>query len=87
MNTIQQKMLEYTKREKERKLIHQIRLAKEELRKKDYIGRKIAEALLYNNETKLAEYKEIYSTDIANADILRQKINEWEAELEALKLK
>lgn len=84
MLTVQEKMEAYIKGEQKKKLIRQITLAKEELRKKDYIGRKIAEAMLMQNDVKLAELRTQYAADIENADLLRQNINQWQAELDEL---
>lgn len=84
MLTVQEKMEAYVKGEKKKKLIRQITLAKEELRKKDYIGRKIAEALLFNDEVKLIELRAQYREEIENANALRESINQWQAELDEL---
>lgn len=84
MENVNKKMEIFIKTEKIRKLNRQITLAKEELRKKDYIGRKIAEALLMQNDVKLAELRTQYAADIENADLLRQNINQWQAELDEL---
>lgn len=87
MLEVEKKMLEFSARDQVRKLNRQIELAKQELRKNDYIGRKIAEALLMQNDVKLAELRTQYAAEIENADLLRQKINEWQAELDALSTK
>lgn len=84
MLTVQEKMEAYIKGEKKKKLIRQITLAKEELRKKDYIGRKIAEALLFNDEVKLIELRAQYREEIENANALRESINQWQTELDEL---
>ena len=84
MLTVQEKMEAYIKGEQKKKLRRQIALAKEELRKKDYIGRKIAEALLFNDEVKLIELRAQYREEIENANALRNSINQWQAELDEL---
>lgn len=84
MENVNKKMEVFARTEQIRKLNRQISYAKEELRKKDYIGRKIAEAILMQNDVKLAELRTQYAADIENADLLRQNINQWQAELDAL---
>ena len=84
MLTVQEKMEAYIKGEQKKKLRRQIALAKEELRKKDYIGRKIAEALLFNDEVKLIELRAQYREEIENANALRNSINQWQIELDEL---
>lgn len=86
MSDIQRKLDNYELAEKKRKLQFQISQAKEELRKKDYIGNKISEAILYNDEMELIKLRSEYRSEIEQRKLLRQKINEWEAELEALTL-
>lgn len=58
--------------------------AKNKLKEKDYIGRKIAEVLLVGTPSEIEAIKKEYSAEIAEARLLRENINIWEFEVSQL---
>lgn len=62
-------------------------VAKSKLKEKDYIGRKIAEVMMYGTQEEIEAVKQKYAPDIEEAKELRKQINEWQAELDALSTK
>ena len=65
-------------------LTTKILLAKRKLKEKDYIGRKIAEAMMYGTQEEIEAVKLEYANDVEEAKQLRQQINEWEAQLKGI---
>lgn len=61
-----------------------ILLAKKKLKEKDYIGRKIAEVMMYGTQEEIEAIKLEYASDVEEAKQLRQQINEWEEQLKTL---
>lgn len=61
-----------------------ILLAKKKLKEKDYIGRKIAEVMMYGTQEEIEAVKLEYANDVEEAKQLRQQINEWEAQLKGI---
>lgn len=61
-----------------------IATAKQKLKEKDYIGRKIAEVLLIGTPSEIEAIKLEYANDIAEAKLLRESINVWEEEKKQL---
>lgn len=61
-----------------------ILLAKKKLKEKDYIGRKIAEVMMYGTQEEIEAIKLEYASDVEEAKQLRQQINEWEAQLKGI---
>lgn len=61
-----------------------ILLAKKKLKEKDYIGRKIAEVMMYGTQEEIEAVKLEYASDVEEAKQLRQQINEWEAQLKGI---
>ena len=78
-------MEKHTKFHQLRILTTKIARAKAKLSSKDYVGRKIAEVLLLGTEAEIAAIKQEYSSVIAEAKTLRDNINAWEAEKEAIR--
>lgn len=62
-----------------------ILIAKSKLKNKDYIGRKIAEVMMYGTPEEISAVKQEYAEDIAEAKLLRQQINDWQEELDKLR--
>lgn len=61
-----------------------IREAKQKLKEKDYIGRKIAEVLLAGTPSEIEAIKLEYANELAEAKMLRESINVWEEERRSL---
>lgn len=63
----------------------QIARAKTKLSSKDYVGRKISEVLLMGTQQEIDAIKKEYATVLAEAKILRENINKWQSEMEAIR--
>lgn len=66
-------------------LQNNISVAKANLKNKDYIGRKIAEVMMYGTQEEIEAVKQEYAADIEEAKELRKQINEWQEQLKNLK--